>query len=166
MSFIIEDGTGVAGATSYATVAQAQAYATDRGLSLPAAEADVQKLLIKACDFLQSLEDQYQGSRTDAEQALAWPRSGVTVFGTQLADDAIPGMLVQAQCQLAFDSVANELLPVGSGREVLSETVGPLSVSYSASGASTVKPIPTKALSILQPLMRSGGSMGLRTLRV
>ena len=109
----------------------------------------------------------YQGSRTDAEQALAWPRSGVTVFGTLLvANDAIPGMLVQAQCQLAFDSVANELLPVGSGREVLSETVGPLSVSYSASGASTVKPTPTKALSILQPLMRSGGSMGLRTLRV
>ena len=167
MSFIIEDGTGVAGATSYATVAQAQAYATYRGLSLPAAEADVQKLLIKACDFLQSLEDQYQGSRTDAEQALAWPRSGVTVFGTLLVkDDAIPGMLVQAQCQLAFDSVANELLPVGSGREVLSETVGPLSVSYSASGASTVKPTPTKALSILQPLMRSGGSMGLCTLRV
>ena len=75
-------------------------------------------------------------------------------------------MLIQAQCQLAFDSVANELLPVGAGREVLSETVGPLSVTYSASGAGAVKPTPTKALSILQPLMRSGGSMDLRTLRV
>ena len=162
MSFIIEDGTGVAGATSYATVAQAQAYATDRGLSLPAAEADVQKLLIKACDFLQSLEDQYQGSRTDAEQALAWPRSGVTVFGTLLVkDDAIPGMLVQAQCQLAVDLVNNDLQPTDQGKEVQTETVGPLSTTYFRSGTSVAQP--AKALALLEPLFRS--AIGLRTFR-
>lgn len=162
MSFIIEDGTGVAGATSYATVAQAQAYATDRGLSLPAAEADVQKLLIKACDFLQSLEDQYQGSRTDAEQALAWPRSGVTVFGTRLVeDDAIPSMLVQAQCQLAVDLVDNDLQPTDQGKEVQTETVGPLSTTYFRSGTSVAQP--AKALALLEPLFRS--ALGLRTFR-
>lgn len=162
MSFIIEDGTGVAGATSYATVAQAQAYATDRGLSLPAAEADVQKLLIKACDFLQSLEDQYQGSRTDAEQALAWPRSGVTVFGTRLVeDDAIPSMLIQAQCQLAVDLVSNDLQPTDQGKEVQTETVGPLSTTYFRSGTSVAQP--AKALALLEPLFRS--ALGLRTFR-
>jgi hypothetical protein len=164
MSFIIEDGTGVAGATSYATVAQAQAYAADRGLSLPAAEADVQKLLIKACDFLQSLEDQYQGSRTDAEQALAWPRSGVTVFGTRLVeDDAIPSMLIQAQCQLAVDLVNNDLQPTDQGKEVQTETVGPLSTTYFRSGTSVAQP--AKALALLEPLFRSS-ALGLRTFRV
>lgn len=165
MALTIEDGTRVAGANSFATVAEARAYATERGLTLPATDPAVEQLLIRACDYLQSLEDRYKGARVDSTQALAWPRQAVYMFGDlePLADTAIPSYLKAAQCQLAVDLNTTELMPLGASREVLSETVGPLSTTYARSGVTAQQPQPAKALSLLQPLMRTSG---LRTIRV
>ena len=56
MALIIEDGTVVAGANSFATDAELQAYAAVRQVSLPAAQAEREALLITAIDYIVSKE--------------------------------------------------------------------------------------------------------------
>lgn len=165
MSLTIEDGSGVVSANSFATVAEARAYAGARALSLPATDADVEALLVKACDFLGAQESRYQGQRSAVAQALAWPRSAVYLFGSlePLPSNQIPSILKQAQCQLAVDVVSGDLQPLGEGREVLQETVGPLTTVYAARGSTSVTPQPNKALAMLEPLFKSVNS--LRTFR-
>lgn len=53
MAFIVEDGTGKKGATSYATVAYFRAYMADRGIDVTTwTDAEVQACLIKATDYI------------------------------------------------------------------------------------------------------------------
>lgn len=167
MALTIEDGSGVVGANSYASVAEAQAFASARGVTLSATDSVVEALLIKASDYLESLEGRYKGDRTDPEQALAWPRSGVYLFEseTEFSDAAIPALLLKAQCQLAVDAVSVALLPTSSGKEVIRKKVDVLETEYAPTGKAVDLPVLTAALAILEPLFKSGSS-GLRTLRI
>lgn len=165
MALTIENGTGVSGANSYATVAEARAFAADRGLVLPAADTDVEPLLVKACDYLQSLEPRFIGYRALEAQALAWPRAeAVLPWGVALTEDAIPVQLKQAQCRLAYDAITLELQPNGDGREVVRRKVDVLETEYAQRGTSALLPTLTQALNILQPLLKNG--FGLSVVRV
>lgn len=79
---IVEDGTGVAGANSYATVAEFVAFHTDRG-NTTLAEADtdqIESALVKGTDYLtQKFRMLWKGSRALEDQVLDWPRRGVDV---------------------------------------------------------------------------------------
>lgn len=154
MALIVEDGTIVANANSFATVAECRAFADARGLDLPTADEDVEKLLVKATDFLFSLEADFQGTRGDVSQELPFPRDDVFLFGADVSG-AIPKILKQAQCRLAFDASQADLLATGSGRVVKKEGVGPLQVEYGDDGASNPQVQLTAALTILDPLFKS-----------
>lgn len=53
MAFIVEDGSGKKGATSYGTVAAFEAYMTDRGIDISAwTNEDKQACLVKATDYI------------------------------------------------------------------------------------------------------------------
>jgi hypothetical protein len=166
MVLVIEDGSGVAGANSYIDVTAARAYASARGLSLPAADADVEVLLIKAMDFIEAFRTEFQGLKTDAAQALQWPRTGATLDGYEVASDTIPTVLASAQAQLAADANLQELMPTGTGREVVMEKVDVISVQYTESGDTNPQPIFTKAEALLKPLLKRGLFGSLRSLRV
>tara|TARA_R110000772_G_scaffold268565_2_gene396219 strand:- start:4739 stop:5254 length:516 start_codon:yes stop_codon:yes gene_type:complete len=152
MALIIEDGTIISGANSFATVAECRAFAELRGLELPAADAGVEILLIKAADFIFSLEANFQGYREDADQDLPFPRYPVTLYGTELATGVIPKILKHGQCRLAYDASLADLQATGAGRVVKKEGVGPLSVEYGDDGASNPQVQLTAALTILAPL--------------
>jgi hypothetical protein len=113
-------------------------------------------------DYLATLEDRCQGERTSPTQPLAWPRTGVYLYGTLLADDAIPQSLKDAQCRLAMDSDAGTALlptvPVGSKGSVISEKVDVVEVQY-AEGYNNSQPIFTAANALLKPLMVAGGGI-------
>lgn len=161
MALTIEDGSIVSGAESYATVAELDAYCTNHGLTLSGSDAAKEALLRRAVQYL---EDQnWKGARVSAGQVLSWPRAGVYVHGLpdELDSDAVPAPIVAAQCQLAYDQAQADLLPSGAGRETLSETVGPISVSYAASGAAALLPTPTRALALLRPYLRGGFSLSV-----
>ena len=166
MALTIEDGSGVAGANSYIDVTAARAYATARGLSLPATDGEVEALLVKAMDFIEAFRGDFQGLKTAATNALQWPRTGVTLDGYTLADDAIPQVLKDAQAQLAVDANAQDLMPTGAGREVVMERVDVVQVQYAESGNTNPQPIFTKAEALLKPLFKSGLFGSLRSLRV
>lgn len=166
MALTIEDGSGVAGANSYIDVAAARAYAVTRGLTLPAADGDVEALLIKSMDFIEAYRGDFQGLKTAATNSLQWPRTGVTLDGYPLAEDAIPQVLKDAQAQLAVDAQNADLMPTGTGREVVMERVDVVQVQYAESGNTNPQPIFTKAEALLKPLFKSGLFGSLRSLRV
>lgn len=156
----------IAGTNTYSTATELAAYATARGLEI-AGDSDV--LLVGAMDYLATLEDRWQGDRTSPTQPLAWPRTGVYVYGTALADDAIPQSLKDAQCRLALDVDAGvALLPTvsaGSKGSVIAEKVDTIEVRY-AEGANNTQPVFTAAMGLLKPLMKAGGGINFEVRRV
>lgn len=167
MALIIEDGTGVAGANSYIDVAAARAYAAARGAVLPAADIEVEQLLIKAMDFIEAFRSEFQGLKSSASNPLQWPRVGVVLDGFPLGGDVIPQVLKDAQAQLAIDAQTTDLMPTGSGKEVVMEKVDVVQVQYAETGDTNPQPAFTKAEALLKPLLKSGLFGGvLRSVRV
>lgn len=154
------------GTNTYATETELADYAAARGITVTGTPAT---LLTIAMDYLAALEDRWQGVRTSAAQPLAWPRTGVYVYGTELADDAIPQSLIDAQCRLALDADAGvELLPnvpVGGRGSVVREKVDVVEVQY-AEGYNNSQPIFTAVNGLLKPLMKAGGGVNFEVRRV
>jgi hypothetical protein len=134
MALIVEDGSQVAGAEAYASVADADAYFTARANTTWAALGTSAKeaALRLAADYIEAMYgERWQGERVTWTQALSWPRQGVVLDGVQLDYDVIPGALMRANVELALKASAGELL-ADQGAQVVSETVGPISVTYAA----------------------------------
>lgn len=168
MALIIETGAGVVNADSYASLAELATYATSRGITLTAATDTAKEVLLrKAADYLDTLEPKFRGSRVEVDQALAWPRSDVYLYGsTELFPaTSIPPQLIKAQCQLACDADTTNLLPNGAGREVIRQKVDVIETEYAKQGTSSVKPELNKAMAILEPLLNSNG-FAVQTVRV
>jgi hypothetical protein len=159
MAIVVEDGTGKADAESFVTVAEAQAFASARSLTLPAPEADVEKLLVKAADFILGLEPQFKGLRSEEYQRLPFPRYNVTLHGWLVNSNEIPAPLKEAQIRLAISANTNELRPDGTGREVVRQKIGPIETEYSKQGSGTINPQFNQAMDFLRPLFRSGGKL-------
>ena len=169
MALIIEDGSNVANANSFATTSELQAYATLRSLTIPASTADLEPLLVKAADYLFSLEEDFKGSRTNTTQVMPFPRDYITLFGADISG-TIPEILKQAQCRIAYDAIENDLQATGSGRVVKKEGVGPLVVEYGDDGVSDPQVNLDAALTILRPLLdtastASGGGINFNVSR-
>lgn len=160
---IVEDGSGIAGANSYVTIAEIRAYATARGITLSETDAVVESLAIKAMDWLFPLK--YKGTIADPDQALPWPRTGVFIDGSAVGDDQIPRTLKYAQMAAAVESAGTDIMPNQTGRgAVSSETVGPVSVSYATqTGAAPAGPSAfAKPWALVSGLIRNSGLMVVR----
>lgn len=102
MALVIEDGTIVAGANSYQSVADIRAYADARGIVLDASDTVVESQAHEAMMYLESLS--YKGQRVKPqEQSLSWPRCGVRYDGVTVPDNVIPNNLKYAQCQVVAE---------------------------------------------------------------
>lgn len=157
MAFIVEDGTGVSGANSYATTATADTYLGDRGYTAWAGYTTAQKQarLINATQYVDNAY-KWPGVKQDTANALNWPRSGAyDAEGTGIDNDTIPQALKDAVCLAALESSLVETLDRGGA--VQSETVAVISKTYFAS-ASPGKTFPQVTLA-LKPLL-GGGSQG------
>ena len=122
---IVEDGTGLPGAESYVSVADADAYATAMGHAswLAPGVTDPQKetALRRATQYVDS-RYQYKNSKLLSEQPLEWPRAGFPWPIKRVLD---------ATCELAVRALAGELYSdVAPEDNIKSETVGPLTTVY------------------------------------
>lgn len=114
MALVIEDGTVVAGANSYIDIAAAKAYAAARGIDLGTNDALTEQRLLGAMDYIESLS--YKGTRTDPDnQALSWPRIGVTADGRTYGSNMIPTQLKNAQAQLVIELFNGVVIFASSG---------------------------------------------------
>lgn len=162
MAITVEDGSGVTGADSYISVAEARAFALKRGVTLSAVDADVEVLLHKAMDYLLPLEDELKGFRVDAVQPLAWPRYDVVINDYLIDSDVIPQQLKDAQAQLAIEAVATDLQPSGDGRDVIRKKLDVLETEWAPGSGGYAQPTFRKVDGFLRPLLRHGGG-GLTT---
>lgn len=168
MTITVEDGSIVAGANSYVTLAEARAYATARGKTLPADDTALTALLITAVDYLEAQRARYQGSKVSATQELQFPREGVQIDGIDLEATAIPSILKYAQIRLAIEAGAGvDLMPTRSGAFVKKEVVGPIETEYSEKVGVSVEPEISAVEALLAPLFGSVNvGVFLRTIRV
>lgn len=156
MPLIVEDGTNVSGANTYVTVAEVQDYATLRGISLTGyTDTQVEQAIVRACDWIEAQREQFQGYKSWDEQPLQWPRYPVYIDGYLNNGESIPTVLKQAQCQLACDALSVDLMPRGTGREVIQKTVDVLTTIYAQQGTSVANPVLQKALALLRPLFNN-----------
>jgi hypothetical protein len=162
MGIIVEDGTGLANANSYASAAEAKSYHADRGNSTWAlAESAVQtSALIKATSYV---DGRYFGQflgmyPKQSTQALQWPR----VDAVDWRGYAITG-IVQALKNAVFEAALlflSEDLNASQerGGMVKKVKVGPVEQEYSDSApARTTYPAIDQAIRPL--LCRSNGNI-------
>ena len=129
MALTIETGLIVAGADSYASVADADTYHTNNGTAAWALASNEAKeaALRKACRYLDGrYRARWKGRRVQpVAQALEWPRGGVCIGETYPAGnathdvgfggeiyipyDSIPQRLKDAQCELALRALDGDL---------------------------------------------------------
>lgn len=118
----------VVGTDTYVTLAAADAYALARAWTAWASATDEVKeaALRTAATYLdQSYE--WNGSISDIEQVQAWPRMEVTDReGRELASDAVPSAVENAQIELAYIGLSAALVTneaQGDVKRVKADTV-------------------------------------------
>lgn len=115
MPLLIEDGTGIAGANSYASIDDLRAYCLDRGVTFPVtgdpdpATAVFTPFLIRACDYIESRRDWFAGILAfPLTQTLCFPRNDIFLGYSPAGPvqlPVIPLQLVKAQCQLVVEQL-------------------------------------------------------------
>lgn len=165
MALVVEDGTGLASADSYLSVAGADSYHASHGNPSAwssASTAAKESALQLATQFLDlTYGGQWLGVRIIETMSLDWPRYGVTDRdGFVIDSDAVPVQIEHATAYLALQVVNGDTLSpvVSAGTNISSEsvTVGPITTSKTYIGEKTVaKNYPTVAM-MLAPLI--GGS--------
>lgn len=133
MALIVEDGTVVAGAESYITVANATTYFSNRGIATWAALASDtvrEQALRKATDYMvQAFKGRWKGLIVEEAQALDWPRTGVFVDGYELDSDSVPEQVQRACAELALKASAADLL-ADQEQLIVREKIGPIETEY------------------------------------
>jgi hypothetical protein len=171
ITIIVEDGTGVADANAYVDVDAVRAYALNRGVTLSDDDEVIKAWIINATDYLESGEVacKYQGHKTNCEQSLQWPRTGVEICCVAFSSTAIPKQLKDAQSvAVMLQSEGLILQPNVSAQDyVVEETVGPITTKYANPIQAGMTQTFTKLEGLLAPLFAScGQSFALRTVRV
>lgn len=111
MAFTVEDGSGLAGSNSYASVAEADAYFSDRGeTSWTGSSLEKQSALVKATQFIDASYT-FVGVIANNSQALAWPRYDAwDKHDRAIAANAVPAQVKQACFELALYSLSSALI--------------------------------------------------------
>ncbi len=160
MPLLVEDGSIVAGANSFVTIAELDTYLANRGDTSLSTKTDQEKevLLYKAIEYLLNVESKFKGVRVSSEQVLMFPRSGVTLFGFTVESDIIPDQIKNAQMQLASELNAQNLLAnTTPDKRIIKEKLGPIETEYSEHGFQEGSTIPVLVNTFLQPLFNSSG---------
>lgn len=156
MSLVVENGTGLADAESYLSVADFKSYCTKWGYDYGATTDTVieQKLRI-ATNFIDT-NFRYKGIRLVQTQGLEFPRQNLYDWSAYEVT-GLPARVIKACAELAFKSIGENIyVDLDRGGKTTSESVGPISVSY-AEDAPVGKTY-RFAENLLKPYLRTEGS--------
>ena len=165
MALVVEDGTGIATAESYATVAAADArHAALGNTAWTGGDAIKEQALRRATQHMvQAYRTRWRGTRLLRAQALDWPRYGVTADGYDVPSTEVPAEVVAACCDLALRALAGDLNPdltADTSRVVIREKVGPLETEYAQPAISAPQsPRYVSVDAMLAPYLIGGGAM-------
>lgn len=145
MSLIVEDGSQVPGAESYASVDDATAYFAGRGKGDTWGDVDDQESALRlATDYMEgAYRSRWVGYRVSTTQALSWPRvyvpipdapSGYGAYRAYVPINVVPAEVKNACIELALRASTAPLAP-DLGRATHREKVGPIEVEYEQGAA-------------------------------
>lgn len=169
MALVVENGTGLATAESYASVVEADTRLAAFGFTAWAGLATTAKetALRLATDFMvNSYRTRWKGYRVNTTQALDWPRNYVerpdaqTSYygGAAYYDSAsVPAEIKAACIDLAYKTTQGVELAPDLDQAQKRVKVGPIEVEYDTSGnqATVFRAIESK----LRPFLNGGGAM-------
>lgn len=164
MALIVEDGTGLADADSYISLADARAHAASYGYTLPVDDTAAEIALRQGAVYVDLQEPCFSGERVSAIQALSWPRNNaVNAYGFDIANDIIPIQLGRAQVAAAAEyGAGTDVRANDDGKMVTKEeVVGAVVVEYGENGATGGAIVITKAMDALKPLLVSCSNNGI-----
>lgn len=163
-TLVVEDGTGLASANSYISLADANTYFEARRNPATWTEADDaarEQALRVGTDYLDAkYGDMWVGIRNTKTQALDWPRAlAYDLDGYPIETDEVPKRLKHATAEMAlrYLTAPDELLPdvAQDDQSIASEsnTVGPISQSISYQGGKAY----SKRFTTVERLLKTGG---------
>jgi hypothetical protein len=132
MALNVEVGTGASNSESYASVANADLYWSNRGCAPWATLTTAQKeeALRRATDYIEQAYGQnFTGYRVTSTQALSFPRTDVELNGFYINSDVIPQILINATCEAAYKAAQGTLTPDVT-QTVIREKIDVLEVEY------------------------------------
>jgi hypothetical protein len=141
MALIPEDGSGLATAESYISVADADTRLAALGLTNWATLTPTEKeqaLRRSTQHMLQAYRGRWQGYRVHAAQALDWPRYDVCVDGYPVSVTTVPVEVAHACADLAFKAAAGDL-NADLTRGVVREKVGPIETEFDRNSPQAVR---------------------------
>ncbi|WP_293383554.1 DnaT-like ssDNA-binding protein [Phenylobacterium sp. SCN 70-31] len=173
MEFVVEDGTGLANATSYATVDEANTYfANLNNADWDYSNTEVQAYLNQATYQVDlTYASSFLGSKLTAEQALQFPRTPFTA-NDGFDRTGVPVEVKRATFEVAFliskggalvtnpdraDQLKRQTQIVGD-LELTNEYFNPMSTTQTATVGLVIAPV-------LRPGSGSGGIRNMRVVR-
>lgn len=144
MSLVIENGSIVAGAESFATAAELVTYAANFGRTIPADATAQESLLRRAA--LQMSAMPWKGDLVNYEQALSWPRYNVCRSEYLVRSDSIPAQIKAGQMALATEIYADDLNPpeLKKGAVTQERVEGAVERQYAAAQSYVSRPAATR----------------------
>ena len=166
MALILEDGTVVTNANTYATADTVESYCSDRLLTMASGDTvegesteDKEAAILRAMVFIESQD--YKGVKTDRDNPLKWPRDGVEdLDGFAVESDEIPQEVINALCRAFYEEMIDPgVLQPNVGRDdlVKREKIDVIETEYFEHRS----PVTTRFTVIndyLKGLIRSGSS--------
>jgi hypothetical protein len=160
MALIVEDGSIVANANTYVSLADARTRAAILGVTISATDATAELQLQQATLYVdRTYRDRFKGTKVDNDQPLQWPRYDVYIDDYPIDSDVIPQELIDSEIYAAAQVEAgNDLYANSDGRSVqLEEVVGAVKVQYFNNGKSGSQTIFTDIQNTIQVLLDGNG---------
>lgn len=134
MTIVVENGTGLANAESYLSVADANAYHVRmKNAAWNGEVLALEAALLKATQYIDANYD-FGGCVLTRGQALKFPRDSYTMSDWGLVSPYWPVLRLQQACaELALRAHTGTLYTDQPDAAVTRETVGPITVEYASS---------------------------------
>lgn len=124
---IVEDGSIVPGANSYASTQQIDDFLENEGIVPP---ANVYYLASKAAKLMDNKYN-WLGRKVSKTQSMQWPRTGLGQCNVDIAENVIPQQLIDAQLYYLANALTNETEEgVRGDQAVRRKKVGNLEIEF------------------------------------
>jgi hypothetical protein len=148
MALVVENGSVVAGANSYVTLAEYRDWANARGIVSSDSDTILERQVLRAMDYFEQLL--FIGNKANENQPLQWPRTEALIDGYYADATEIPVQVRRALYEAIKVEVDGYSEWNTQDRRTLREKVGDIEIEYAGNSENrTITPALTAALSKL-----------------
>jgi hypothetical protein len=167
LQFVPETGAGLANATTYASLKEADDYHERRFYAdvwKKAQPEEKKAALVWATKWL-DLHANWLGDPSSTGQALRWPRTGVPSIdgNTTIAGNVLPGDVTDATAELARLHLEKDISKMMEEQNTTSKSTGGRSKSYGPRDRRRGAALPPSVIALIRHLIRRGSVAIVRT---